>query len=60
MIHIELRSEIEPRRVTEAERETRLNSDLQQGLREIAEGNTRPAREVFAEFRKQYGKRDEG
>jgi predicted transcriptional regulator len=42
--------------VTEnAEEETLLNNALQQGLREIAEGNTRPAREVFAEFRREHG-----
>jgi predicted transcriptional regulator len=45
--------------VTEnAEEETLLNNALQQGLREIAEGNTRPAREVFAEFRRAHGIRD--
>lgn len=41
-----------------AEEETRLNRALQQGLREIAEGNTRPAREVFAEFRRKHDIRD--
>ena len=29
--------------------------DLRQGLEEIAEGRTRPAREVFAELREEYG-----
>ena len=28
---------------------------LRQGLEDIAEGRTRPAREVFAELRKEYG-----
>jgi prevent-host-death family protein len=29
--------------------------DLRQGLEDIAEGRTRPAREVFAELREEYG-----
>ena len=37
-----------------AEEEARLNANLQQSLCEIAEGNTRPAREVFAELRRKY------
>lgn len=41
-----------------AEEETRLNDALQQGLREIAQGDTRPARQVFAELREEYGIRD--
>jgi len=41
-----------------AEEEARLNANLQQGMREIADGNTRPAREVFAELREEYGIRD--
>jgi hypothetical protein len=41
-----------------AEEEARLNANPQQGLREIADGNTRPAREVFAELREEYGIRD--
>jgi prevent-host-death family protein len=28
---------------------------LRQGLKDIAEGRTRPAREVFAELRREYG-----
>ena len=31
-----------------------LEQDLQQGLREIASGDTRPAREVFAELCQEY------
>jgi prevent-host-death family protein len=31
---------------------------LRQGLEDIAEGRTRPAREVFAEFREKYAIRD--
>lgn len=42
--------------ITEStEEETLLNQALQQGLREIAAGETRPAREVFAELREEYG-----
>ena len=41
-----------------AEEEASLSANLEQGLREIAEGNTRPAREVFAELREEYGIRD--
>ena len=38
-----------------AEEEARLNDALRQGLQEIAEGKTRPAREVFSELRDEYG-----
>ncbi|HEY5056429.1 MAG TPA: hypothetical protein VII58_09725 [Acidobacteriaceae bacterium] len=41
-----------------AEEEVRLNQALQQGLHEIAVGDTRPARQVFAELREEYGIRD--
>ncbi len=34
--------------------EAQLSRDLQQGLREIAEGNTLPARQVFAQLREEY------
>jgi len=34
--------------------EAQLSRDLQQGLREIAEGNTLPARQVFAQIREEY------
>ena len=37
-----------------AAEELRLQQNLQQGLREIAAGNTRSAREVFAELREEY------
>ena len=37
-----------------ARQEAQLDRDLQQGLFEIANGNTRPAREVFAELRAEY------
>lgn len=36
------------------EEELQLERDLQQGLREIATGDTRPAREVFAELCEEY------
>jgi hypothetical protein len=39
----------------EALDEHKLDQDLQQGLRDIAAGNTRPAREVFAELGKEFG-----
>jgi len=29
--------------------------DLRQGLEDVAQGRTRPAREVFAELREEYG-----
>jgi prevent-host-death family protein len=32
-----------------------LEEGLRQGLEDIAEGRTRPAREVFAEMREEYG-----
>lgn len=35
--------------------ELQLQEELEQGLREIAEGKTRPAEEVFAELHRQYG-----
>ncbi len=35
--------------------EAQLSRDLQQGLREIAEGNTLRARQVFAQLREEYG-----
>ena len=34
--------------------EAQLEQDLRQGVLEIAQGNTRPAREVFAELREEY------
>jgi len=34
--------------------EAQLCRDLKQGLREIAEGNTLPARQVFAQLREEY------
>jgi predicted transcriptional regulator len=34
--------------------EAQLSCDLQQGLREIAEGDTLPARQVFAQLREEY------
>jgi hypothetical protein len=34
--------------------EAQLSRDLQQGLREIAEGNTLSARQVFAQLREEY------
>ncbi len=34
--------------------EAQLSRNLQEGLREIAEGNTLPARQVFVELREEY------
>jgi hypothetical protein len=34
--------------------EAQLSRNLQQGLREIAEGNTLPARQVFAQLREEH------
>jgi hypothetical protein len=34
--------------------EAQLSRDLQKGLREIAEGNNLPARQVFAQLREEY------
>jgi len=41
-----------------AEEEARLSQALQQGLNDISAGATRPARQVFAELREEYGIRD--
>ena len=41
--------------MTNTQDEIRLNLALQRGLREIADGDTRPARDVFAELREEYG-----
>jgi len=54
MIHLELQPETEAQLAAEAQ----LSRDLQQGLREIAEGNTLPARQVFAQLREEYDIRD--
>jgi hypothetical protein len=35
--------------------EALLRRDLQQGLREVAEGKTRPPRQVFDEMREKFG-----
>ena len=37
--------------------EAQLTRDLQMGLREIAEGNTLPASQVFAQLREEYDRR---
>ncbi len=32
-----------------------IDKELEKGMKDIAEGRTRPAREFFKEFRKEYG-----
>jgi PHD/YefM family antitoxin component YafN of YafNO toxin-antitoxin module len=35
--------------------EANVNEAIRQGLEDVREGRTRPAREVFAELRREYG-----
>ena len=69
MIHLELQPEIEAQLAAEAAArglpvellledyvtERLAGAALNRGLEEIAAGCTRPAREVFAEFREKHG-----
>lgn len=32
-----------------------IDQELEKGMKDIAEGRTRPAREFFKDFRKEYG-----